>query len=207
MTRLRRAAPLVGVVIFLALAAGFSLLAVDVHAWQRTLRRDDVRFTVSHKEPGLWRSPALLPGDPAEHLLGLGSPLAYRRAVQLFWISQVGGSPASRRTLSPLRVTAGNDLQALVNNAKSPAERSRAANLLGVMTITTPNASKDQTFRLAEAYFQEAITTDPSDYAARANLELLLRLERPLKTKAGSEAQGGTGSGGSSGAGIFGGGF
>ena len=205
MTRLRRAAPLVGVLIFLTLAAGFALLAVDVHAWQARLRRDDVRFTVFHKEPGLWRSPALLPGDPAEHLLGLGSPLAYRHALQLFFISQVAHH--SQTTLTPTRVTAGNDLQALADTAKTGAERSRAANLLGVLTITTPNASKDQTFQLAEEYFQQAIAADPTDYAAKANLELLLRLERPLRAKAGSEARGGTGSGGSSGAGVVGGGF
>lgn len=207
MTRLRRAAPLAGVVAFLALAVGFALLASDVRAWQATLRRDDVRFSVVHKEPGLWHSPALLPGDPARHLIGLGSALAYRRALQLFWLSQVGGTRASRETVTPTRVTAGNDLQALAVSAKTAAERSRAANLLGVLTITTPNASKNQTFQLAEAYFQQAIKEDPTDYAAKANLELLLRLERPLKSKAGSEAQGGTGSGGSSGSGVVGGGF
>ena len=207
MTRLRRLAPLVGAFLLLALAACFALLAVDVHAWQTTLRRNDVSFAVFHKEPDLWRSPALLPGDPAEHLLGLGSALAYRHALQLFWISQVGGSHASRITLTPTRVTAGNELQALADHAKTAAQRSRAANLLGVMTITAPNASKDQTFHLAEAYFQQAITEDPTDYAAKANLELLLRLERPIKTQAGSHAQGGTGSGGASGAGAFGGGY
>jgi hypothetical protein len=207
MTRLRSAASLLGVLALLALAAGFAFLAVDVRAWQTTLRRDDVRFTVFHKEPGLWRSPALLPGDPAEHLLGLGSALAYRHALQLFWISQVGVSHALRGTLTPTRVNAGNDLQALAGSAKTGAERSRAANLLGVMIITTPNVSKDQTFRLAQVYFQQAITADPTDYAAKANLELLLRLERPLETQPGSAAQGGTGSGGSSGAGVLGGGF
>jgi hypothetical protein len=207
MTRLRRAAPVVAVLIFLVLAAGFALLAVDVHAWQTALRRDDVRFTRFHKEPRLWRSPALLPGDPAEQVLGLGSALAYRHAVQLFWISQFGLPRAARETITPTRVTAGNDLQALADSAKTDAERSRAANLLGVLTITTPNASKDQTFQLAQTYFQQAIAADPTDYAAKANLELVLRLERPLKAKAGSEARGGTGSGGSSGAGVFGGGF
>lgn len=207
MTRLRRAAPLVAALILLALAAGLALLALDVHAWQTTLRRDDVRFTAVRREPGLWRSPALLPGDPAEHLLGLGSALAYRHALQLFWISQVGATRAQRQTITPTRVTAGNDLQALASSAKSAAERSRASNLLGVLTITTPNASTGQTFQLAESYFQQAIEADPTDYAAKANLELLLRLERPLKTKAGAEARGGTGSGGSSGAGVLGGGF
>ena len=207
MTRLRRTAPLLGALVFLVLAAGFALLAVDVRAWQKTLRRDDVRFAAVHKEPGLWRSPTLLPGDPAEHLLRLGSALAYRRALQLFWISQFGLPRAVRETINPTRVTAGNDLQALAAGAKTGAERSRAANLLGVLTITTPTASKDQTFQLAKTYFQQAITADPTDYAAKANLELLLRLERPIKTKAGSEARGGTGSGGSSGAGVFGGGF
>ena len=32
-------------------------------------------------------------GDPASALLGLGDPLAYRHALQLFLVSQVGVGP------------------------------------------------------------------------------------------------------------------
>ena len=92
MTRLRRAAPLLAALLLLGLAAAFALLAVDVRAWQARLRHDDVRFTAFRSVDGLWRSPAILPGDPASALLGLGDPLAYRHALQLFLVSQVGES-------------------------------------------------------------------------------------------------------------------
>ena len=61
MTWLRRAAPLLVVLLLLGLAAVFALLAADVRAWQGTLRRDDVRFDANHPVQGLWGSP----GDPA----------------------------------------------------------------------------------------------------------------------------------------------
>jgi hypothetical protein len=210
MTRLRRATPLLVALLLLGLAAVFALLAVDVRAWQSTLRRDDVRFIARHPVQGLWRSPAILPGDPAYHLLGLGDPLANRHALQLFWISQVGVAHAKAGSVSVARVDTENELQTLADSARTGAERSRAANLLGVMTITTPSAdsaTQVQTLERAAAYFRQAITADPTNYAAKLNLELLLRLEQPAKTRFGRDARGGFGPGGSHGAGVLGGGF
>jgi hypothetical protein len=203
-------APLLTALLLLGLAAGFALLAVDVRTWQNTLRRDDVRFNALHPVQGLWGSPAILPGDPAYHLLGLGDELAYRRALQLFWFSQVGVGHVSSQDVTETRVSAENELQMLADGAMTAAERSRAANLLGVMTITTPtadSATQVQTLQRAEALFQQAVTADPTDYAAKANLELLLRLQRPAKTRFGSDARGGFGPGGSHGAGVVGGGY
>lgn len=210
MTRLRRMRPLLAALLLLAVAAAFALLAVDVRAWQSTLRRDDVRFTALHTPQGLWRSPAILPGDPAEHLLGLDSALAYRHALQNFWFSQVGVAHLPSGDVTELRVSTENDLQALADNGNTDAERSGAANLLGVMTITTPsadNATQVQTLGRATAYFQQAVAADPRNYAARVNLELVLRLQRPAKTRFGTDARGGFGKGGSHGAGVVGRGF
>lgn len=210
MTPWRRIAPLVGAVVLLGLATVFVLLAVDVRAWQGTLRRDDVRFDSRHSPPDLWRSPAILPGDPAEHLLGLDSSLAYRRSLQRFWFGQVGVGHASTESLAELRVTTENDLQELVQHARTRVERSRAANLLGVMTITTPsadNGTQVQTLLRAASYFRQAIVADPGNYPAKLNLEMLLRLERPAKTRFGADARGGFGPGGSHGAGVIGGGY
>jgi hypothetical protein len=210
MTRLRRVRPLVAALLLLAVAAVFALLAVDVRAWQATLRRDDVRFTALHSGQSLWRSPAILPGDPAEHLVGLGSALAYRRALQLFLITQVGVAHISSGSVSETRVSTENDLQTVADSANTGAERSRAANLLGVMTITTPSAdsaTQVQTLERAVAYFQQAVEADPANYQAKANLELVLRLERPAKTRFGRDARGGFGTGGSHGAGVVGGGY
>jgi hypothetical protein len=210
MTRLRRATPLLVVLLLLGLAAVFALLAADVRAWQGTVRRDDVRFNATHPVQGLWGSPATLPGDPAYHLLGLGDAISYRRALQNFWFSFVGVSHASTQDVTETRVTTENQLQTLIDSASTAAERSRAANLLGVMTITTPtadSATQVQTLIRASAYFRQAIAADPTNYTAKANLELLLRLVRPSKTKFGQDARGGFGPGGSHGAGVLGGGF
>ena len=100
------------------------------------------------------------------------------------------------------RVSTENDLQDIANHARTGAERSRAADLLGVMTITTPaadSATEVQAIERAAAYFQQAIEADPTNYAAKLNLELLLRLERPAKARFGPDARGGFGSGGSHG--------
>lgn len=210
MKRLRRFGPLVAALVLLVVAAAFAVLAVDARAWQSTLRRDDVRFTNRHSEQGLWRSPALLPADPAEHLVGLGSALAYRHALQLFWLTQFGGAHSALEGVSETRVSTENDLQAVVDSANTGAARSRAANLLGVMTITTPSAdsaTQVQTLERAAAYFKQAVEQDPGNYAAKVNLELVLRLQRPSKTRFGSDAKTGLGTGGSHGAGVLGGGY
>jgi hypothetical protein len=210
MTRRRRFRPLIVPLVLLVVAALFALLAVDVHAWQTRLHRDDVRFTARPFQANLWRSPAILPGDPAEHLVGLDNDLAFRRALQLFWLSQVGVQHISSGSVTETRVTAENDLQAIIDSHKTGAQRSNAANLLGVLTITTPaadNATQVQTLTRAMGYFQQAVVADPTNYAAKANLELLLRLQRPAKTRFGKDARGGFGSGGSHGAGVIGGGF
>ena len=55
--------------------------------------------------------------------------------------------------------------------------------------------------------FQQAVEENPANWAAKVNLELVLRLKRPGKSKFGADARGGFGSGGSEGRGAMGGGF
>lgn len=210
MTILRRSVPLVFALVLLGLAAAFALLAVDVRAWQGTLARDDVRFRALHSRPNLYASPATLPGDPARALLGMNDGLAYRRALQLFWLSEVGVARSGSGSLSQTRVDTEERLQALVDHARTRAERSAAANLLGVMTITSPlanGATQAQTIDRAGSYFQQAIGLDQTNWPARVNLELLLRLTHPDKSRFGKDARGGYGSGGSHGASKAGGGY
>ena len=210
MRRWRRMRPLVLPLVLLVVAALFAVLAVDARAWQKTLHRDDVRFTVRPYQEHLWHSPAILPGDPAEHLLGLGNALAYRHGLQLFWLTQVGVAHIAGGSITETRVATENDLQKIVDSSKTGVERSRAANLLGVLTITTPaadNATQVQTLQRATAYFTQAVRSDPANYVAKINLELVLRLQRPAKTRFGKDARGGFGTGGSHGAGVVGGGF
>ncbi|HZT93796.1 MAG TPA: hypothetical protein VE985_04895 [Gaiellaceae bacterium] len=212
MIALRRSVPLFVALVLLGLAVVFALLARDVRAWQRTFTRGDVSFRTVHGASDLWHSPATIPGDPARRILGVGDALAYRHALQLFWLSEVGvaHAAAASGSLTQAEVNAEQDLQALVDHAKTGAERSAAANLLGVMTIRTPvSDSETQTGIIdrAASYFRQAIGLDPTNWAAKVNLEFVLRITRPDKSRFGTDAHGGFGSGGSEGAGIIGGGF
>ena len=209
MKRIRRALPLVVAVLLLGLAAVLALFAADVRAWQGTLTQGDLRFRAERSHTGLWRSPAVLPGDPARSLLGIGDALAYRRAVQLFWFSNVGSSTGGQADLAATRVTAETELQTLMTSAATPQERSNAANLLGVMTVTAPSNSPTQKEEIAAArgYFQRAVIEDPANYDAKINLELLLRVARPGKSKLDQDAHGGFGFGGANGVGLVGGGL
>jgi hypothetical protein len=209
--QIKRFLPLVAAVVLLGLATVFALLALDVHAWQQSVARDDAVFEAHPGQVGLWKSPASLPGDPAHALLGLGDALSYRRAMQSFWFNEIGVVHSKgENDLSAARVSAQTLLQTLSTGAATAAERSVAANLLGVMTITTTATDKATLAQIlgnATADFQHAIAEDPASWAARVNLELVLRLKRPGKSHFGADSRGGFGFGGAEGAAPIGGGF
>lgn len=207
---MRRWLPLLVTLGCLAVAAALVLIAVDARSWQGRLTRDDLRFRALHSHVGLWRSPALLPGDPARTLLGIGDALAYRRALQLFWFSRVGTNPATQLDLPATRVETQDQLERLVRSGSTREERSTAANLLGVLTVTTPasdSSALTQTLRRAAQYFQSAIAEDPTNHQAKLNLELVLRLQRPGKSPLGKDARAGFGFGRGRGATVIGSGF
>jgi hypothetical protein len=209
MRRLRRALPLIVSVVLLGLAAVLALFALDVRGWQGTFTQSDVRFRAQRSHIGLWRSPTVLPGDPAGSVLGIGDALSYRRAVQLFWLSTAGASAGGKADLAATRVAAETQLQRLMTSAATRQERSNAANLLGYMTVTAPENSATQKKEIAAAvrYFAQAVVDDPTNYDAKLNLELLLRIAHPGKNKLDQDARGGFGFGGANGVGVVGGGL
>jgi hypothetical protein len=210
--RLRRHAPAFAALLLALVAVALALLAVDVHAWQTTVARDDLRFRALPAHKDLWRPPTLLPGDPASKLIGTGQPLAYRRALQYFWYSRIGSNPEIRQDTPALRATAQERIQKLVDTAPTRKQRSDAANLLGVLVVTTPAPGSDkdaitQILTSAAKYFQLAITLDAANFNAKQNLELVLRLQRPGRGKVGQDARSGYGFGRGRGAGPQGGGY
>jgi hypothetical protein len=210
MSALRRSLLVLAALACLGIATVLALVAVDAHSWGRTLTRDDLRFRALHSHVGLWSSPAVLPGDPARVLLGVGDALTYRRALQLFWFSRVGSNPQGASDVAATRVEAQDQLERLMGAASTGEERSTAANLLGVLTVTTPAADSSaltQTLRRAAEYFQRAIGEDSANYQAKLNLELVLRLQRPGKSRFGKDARGGYGFGRGRGVGVIGSGF
>ena len=209
MRRLRRALPLLAAVLLLGLAAAFALLASDIRAWQGRMTQSDLQFRAQRSHVGLWRSPATLPGDPARALLGLDDALSYRRALQLYWFSTSGSSTGGQADLAATRGDAETKLQKLMTGAATSQERSTAANLLGVMTVTAPANSSTQKEEIATArgYFTRAVRIDSRNYDAKLNLELLLRVAHPGKSELNQDAHGGFGYGGANGVGVVGGGF
>ena len=211
MKRLRKHWAAIAAVVCACAAAVLVLLALDVHAWQTTLTRDDVRFRAMHSHRALWRPQTTLPGDPARALLGLDNSIAWRRAVQLFWFSRVGSDPETRQDLPTTRAAAEESLQKIVDSSAPTSERSDAANLLGVIVVTSPLISDPQaqtaTLRRAVAYFQQSIGIDATNYDAKQNLQLALLLKKPGKSRVGRDARGGYGFGRGHGVSVAGSGY
>ena len=156
------------------------LLAVDVHAWQTTVARDDLRFRALPGAQGLVAPPTILPGDPASRLIGTGDAMAYRRALQYFWFAASAATPRYGRTRRRCAPRRRRGSRRLVGSAPSTKQRSDAANLLGVLVVTTPAPGSDkdaitQILTRAAQYFQLAISIDDGNLDAKQNLELVLR--------------------------------
>ena len=195
----------------LGLTALVALLAADVSAWRSTVARDDLRFRALPAHRNLWRPATTLPGDPASLLIGTGSTISYRRALQYFWFSRIGSNPEVRQDTPTLRAAAQNKLLNVISSAPSSQQRSAAANLLGVLVVTTPSIGDSggttQILTRAEEYFQEAIALNARNTNAKENLELVLRLRRPGQGRFGHDARSGYGFGRGRGATTIGGGF
>jgi hypothetical protein len=179
--RLRRHRAALLAVLCAGLATVLVLLAVDAASWRSTVSRDDLRFRALPAHKGLWRPQTVLPGDPAARLIGTGTTVDYRRALQYFWYSRIGSNPEVRQDTPTLRATAQDKLQALVAHGPNRQQRSAAANLLGVLVVTTPSIGSDkdaitQILTRSAQFFQLAIAMDPANVDAKQNLELVLRL-------------------------------
>jgi hypothetical protein len=182
------------------IAIVLALLAADVSAWRSTVARDDMRFRALPAHRQLWRPTTMLPGDPASLLLGTGGTISYRHALQYFWFSRIGSNPEVRQDTPTLRATAQNKLLSIIASAPSSEQRSIAANLLGVLVVTTPTiggsaGGTTQVLTRAAQYFQQAIALNAGNADAKENLELVLRIQRPGKGRFGHDARSGYGFG------------
>jgi hypothetical protein len=183
-----------------AAGAVLLLLALDARTWSTTVARDDLRFRALPAHRGLWKPRTTLPGDPASALIGTGDTMAYRRALQLFWYSRIGSNPEERQDLPTLRAETQQRLQDLTDRGISARERSFAANLLGVLVVTTPASSQDkgaieEILKRAAGYFQQAIRIDGTNTDAKLNLEMVLRVTKPGKGGFSKDARSGYGFG------------
>jgi hypothetical protein len=184
----------------MATAIVVALLAADVSGWRSIIARDDIRFRALPAHRHLWHPATILPGDPAAFLLGTDSTVSYRHALQYFWFSRIGSNPDVRQDTPTLRANAQNQLLSIVTSALSARQRSTAANLLGVLVVTTPSiggsgGGTTAVLTRAAEYFQQSIALDAGNADAKENLELVLRIQRPGKSGLGHDARRGYGFG------------
>ena len=194
------------------LAVVLVLFAFDARAWQTSVRRDDIRFRALPDHAKLWHPATILPFDPAGAALGTSDALAWRRTLQSFWYVHIGSNPETRANLPTLRARAQAQLLSMIRSGTTASERSDAANLLGVLIITTPvaagsNNAIELVLKNSITYFQQAIALDPSDAAAKQNLELVLRVTRPGKGPIGKDSHAGFGFGRGHGTSVAGSGY
>jgi hypothetical protein len=173
------------------------LLALDVGAWRNSVRSGDARYRAS-PAAAHWRASPILPFGTAKTVLALDDDLAARRAIRLFRLSyRAHGTLDSAVQTQGAR--AGAEL-ALTDVARSRAARraAQASDLLGVLAfgdVSGGGGASTQADRAVSA-FANAVRLDPSDEAAKFNLELTLRLFQARGVRPGaSPSTGGRGTG------------
>jgi len=173
-------------VLAVVLGAAALALAHDIRAWDSGVAHADARFA-AHPADVRWSASTWLPREVSLQALGLHDDLALRRAEQTFVVAAatpVGYDNGVTRT----RVRALSDLALSdVVASGSPAQASRAGNLVGILAATA--AAKDggaaDDRRAADA-FDAAIRADPANADAKHNLELLLRRMEVVGEREGS---------------------
>lgn len=212
MSVLRRHRLGVAMLVLAGVAALLVLFALDARAWQTSVRRDDMRFRAQLDHNDLWNPATILPGDPAGRVLQTSDTIAWRHALQSFWYTHIGANPQSQVDLPKLRARAQAQLLDLTTSARTAEERSDAANLLGVLVITTPISAGSQTAQIqvlkqSIQYFTQAVELDSANTDAKQNLELVLRVTRPGKGPLGHDAHAGFGFGRGHGTTLIGNGY
>jgi hypothetical protein len=154
------------------------LVAHDLRAWQSSVQEGDARYAATPAS-ARWEPDTFLPLDLSETVLGAGDDVSARRAIRLFRTAD-----AARGGLDTALERQGTRARAelaLADVARGgvPAVASQASDLLGVLAFGDFAAGggrdADQAGRAVSA-FTDAVRLDPSNQAAKVNLELVLRL-------------------------------
>ena len=174
-----RRAILPGLALLLAvLAIGAALLAGDVRSWRDTFARDDAVATLAPAAPR-WQAALDFPFGAAAGLLASGGDRQARLAIQGFLsLDATRGTLDSSSVTQPQRSAVEAALAAV---AAGPDRRraSQASDLLGILVFgdIAQGGTVDQAQAQASvSAFENAVRLDPSNTAAKFNLELVLRL-------------------------------
>jgi hypothetical protein len=155
------------------------VLSLDVRTWRSSLRDGDARYAES-PVAARWGASTLLPSALSGDLLGVDDDLTARRAIRLFRLAdRARGGLDTALERQGTRARAELALADVVRDADDAAVASQASDLLGVLAFGDFAAGggrdADQAGRAASA-FAEAVRLDPTNEAAKVNLELVLRL-------------------------------
>jgi hypothetical protein len=187
-------------VVLTALGLACAVLAADVRAWQASLRDGDAIYAASPAQAS-WTPPTRLGGLSAG-LLGVSDDVAARRALQRYAAAaNLGLRLDNALAVQNIRAQAQDALTRVAADGNG-ARAGQALTLLGVLTFggTATGAQQDQV-DAAASDFADAIRADPSNNAAKFDLELLLRQSIAHGTRTGQGLGGGFGRGGRRGAG------
>jgi hypothetical protein len=176
----------------MALALG--ALAIDVIHWRDSMRAGDRRLAASPAR-ATWTPSTAYPPGLGRRLLGLGTALELRHAMQRFAAVRAAGTGYDNGLLES---QSRGELEATLSGlaqARDYRIASVADNLLGILAFSdaTPTgpiapAPVDQSV----ADFQAAIRLDPSNTDAKFNLERLLHelIARGVRRGPGANAPG-----------------
>jgi hypothetical protein len=204
-----KAARIVLAGIALVLALGAVVLAREVGGRRDRIAAGDRARAANPVAVVDWTPSSSLPFDPAGRLVGLGDDIALREAMRAFVLAERTGQGFDNgRERSLRRDAAAAALEGVVLSG-SPLEVARADVLLGVLAFGTSSTSVTAPGQQSVDAFTEAARLDPSDTAAKFDLELALRALAPSGTRPGSNpSAGGKGHGRrGAGAGLPGSGF
>jgi hypothetical protein len=184
-----------GAVAALVAAILLALLAADVRAWPRVVTAGDSVYAMRPLDAS-WTPSTRLPVGWSRGLLGLQDDLAARHALQLYR-ANVGVRARLDTAVQAAAARAGAEA-ALAGVAREPgaARASQAETLLGVLAFGDFSAGA-QTSQADQAVsaFEQAVKDDPSNEAAKYDLELLLRLLVAHGQRTGSQPGAGPGPG------------
>lgn len=178
-----RPARVAGGVVLVVAALAAAALALDVRVWRDEVAAADARFEARNTREA-WHVDERLPGSPAADLLAVADDLEVREAIMLF--RRTAGlldDPLRRQEAEGARAAATRALAVVAAGDGTTAAQANV--LLGVLAFDQPEGPER-----AVASFRNALRLDPDNAAAKFDLELALRVLRPVVERPGDTGRG-----------------
>jgi len=194
---MERAMKIAGAAVLIAVAVFAALLAGDVRSVPIAFTQGDAAYAVTpHRATWV---PSTRLGGAATDLLGAGDDIAFRRALRLYRITE--STPNRLDTAVELQTLRSQAETALSASAHGP-HASQAETLLGILAFGESAAGAGSNGAdAAISDFSNAVRADPTNLAAKFDLELMLRLTAAQGSRTGTGPGGSFGRGGRRGAG------